>query len=123
MENYDIVVIDPPTYSRAITDVERGDPPPNPTAVAIVTAMTTIGELMHEQPTCCVVCDDGNEYVFAIGEAPGSYLCAIPEGSNAAACAGPICPNCSRLTDAAKREKVLASLKRSTPEGRERLPN
>jgi hypothetical protein len=120
MENYDILVVDPPTYARALAEVKRAaDGPPHPIADAIVVAMMTLATVMHEQETECGLCDHG----FAVKEPPPEYLRAVPaDGSDSPPIAMPPCHECARLSDAERGARLKAALLR-IPGARERKPN
>jgi len=45
MENYDILVVDPPLYARTLAQVKRGDP--QPIALAIFNSMSVLATTMH----------------------------------------------------------------------------
>ena len=70
--NYDIIVVDPPTYSRALAEVKRAEP--RPIASAIVTAMTALVTMMNEEETGCAICNDEDGYTFAPREPPPGIL-------------------------------------------------
>jgi len=116
MENYDVIVVDPPLYARAVAQVKRGDP--QPIALAIFNSMSVLATTMHEQATECGICD----YEFAVREPPSEYLCCVPVESDSQPLAMPICEQCANLSDAEKGARLKAALLR-IPGARERKLN
>ena len=118
-EDYNFLVVTPPIYERALNEVRT--PSPDPIAGAIVVALTTLGNWMHEREEHCILCDAADAYSFEIGEEPPEFLCGAPVADNPPI-AAPICKTCAGLNEGDKMARMRTSLSR-LPGSRERKPN
>jgi hypothetical protein len=127
MIGFDLMIITPELYERALAEVKAGDA--DPIAEAIVRGMSLLVAKMHAAEVVCVTCGGDAPTMFEIAEAPAAVLIGVPDPTGlmpgeleppgepgeppGGIIGGPICEACAALAAPQLRARIMAAMQRA----------